>query len=240
MQFRETNGVVTHFSHRAGGDGRCPILFLNSLGTDLRIWNDVVARLPVDIPVLRMDKRGHGLTDIGPIDIPTLAADAVALMESLGVGPALVCGVSVGGMIAQQIAIARPDLVRALVLSNTGARIGTAEVWNERIQAVTADGIEPMAGAILERWFSKAFRDGEPEQVGGYRNMLCRTTVEGYAGVSAAIRDTDLSAAVASIAVPALCVSGSEDLATPVDVVAALAEAITVARLVLEAHAALG
>ncbi|MBP5857457.1 3-oxoadipate enol-lactonase [Marivibrio halodurans] len=226
MQFCNANGTTLHYSTRDGDTNRCPIVFLNSLGTDLRIWDDVLDYLPDDIPVLRLDKRGHGLSDIGPCSIPILADDVSSVMEVVGFGPSLICGVSVGGLIAQQFALSNPDLIRGLVLSNTGAKIGSDEVWNSRIEAARAKGIGPIADAVLERWFSRSFLQNSRLQVAGYRNMLCRTTVEGYVDVCAAIRDTDLRSAVGAINAPSICISGSEDLATPPDLLKELSELI--------------
>jgi 3-oxoadipate enol-lactonase len=162
-----------------------------------------------------------------------LAGDVAALMDHLGLSGALVCGVSVGGMIAQGLAVARPDLAAGLVLCCTGARIGDAGMWNTRIEAVRRDGIAAMADTILERWFSARFREEETAALAGYRNMLTRTPAAGYAGVCAAIRDTDFTEESAGLALPTRCLAGAEDLATPPDLVAALAATIPGARLEL-------
>jgi 3-oxoadipate enol-lactonase len=219
-QFAAPKGVTLHYHHRAGA-GR-PVVFLNSLGTDFRIWDGVVALMP-GVPVLMMDKRGHGLSDMGPITIPVLAQDVADLMDHVGFSDALICGVSVGGLIAQQLAHARPDLVAGLVLSNTGAKIGDDATWNTRIETVKTAGLGSMADGILERWFSPEFRANERAKLGGYRNMLSRTPAEGYAGTSAAIRDTDLHASTATLRVPTMCIGGTTDMATPPSLVTALA-----------------
>ncbi len=219
--FASIDGAVLHVDHRAG-TGR-PVVFLNSLGTDLRIWDAVAARLPAATPLLRMDKRGHGLSQTAPADMGRYAADIARLMDDRGLAGALVCGVSVGGQIAQALALARPDLVAGLLLSNTGARIGDAETWNARLDALATHGLAAMADAVLERWFSPAFRDARPAEIEGYRAMLTRTPAEGYGICCAAIRDTDLRGRAAEIRVPALCLAGSADLATPPALLADLA-----------------
>ena len=120
-------------------------------------------------------------------------------------------------MIAQGLAVKRLDIVRALVLSNTGAKIGTKEMWQDRIDAVKKGGIEPMADAVLERWFSKAFREtGELE---AWRNMLVRQPVQGYAGCSAAISGTDFYTPTSGLRLPALGIAGDQDGSTPPDLV---------------------
>lgn len=232
LRFAKPRDVTLHYHLRAGARGARPVVFLNSLGTDFRIWQGVAERLG-DMPILMMDKRGHGLSDAGETSIAGLAGDVADLMDHLGLCAAVICGVSVGGLIAQALAAARPDLVAGLVLCNTGAKIGDAEGWNARISAVESTGIEPMAEAVLERWFSPGFRAGMPAELAGYRNMLTRTTAAGYAATCAAIRDADLSASTQEISVPTACIGGTEDLATPPDLVAALAEMIPDATLTL-------
>lgn len=224
-RFREINGRLHHYHLRTGDAGRA-IVFVNSLGTDLRIWDDVIERLPHGIPTLAYDKSGHGLSAGGAVSIEDLASDLAGLMDALGLRDALVCGVSVGGMIAQVVASTRPDLITGLVLCNTGHRIGTAEVWTDRITNLDEAGIEPMADGILERWFAPCFRETCPDVVAGYRIMLTRTPATGYRAVCAAIRDADLEDHARRIVCPTVCVAGSDDLATPPDVLDALASLI--------------
>lgn len=224
MSFVRANGVVLH--HAVEGPSDAPALvFANSLGTDFRIWDDVVAALAADARVVRYDKRGHGLSEAppAPYGLADLVDDLAGLLDHLAVRDALVVGLSVGGMIAQGLAAARPDLVRALVLCDTAHRIGPPEMWDQRIAAIRAGGIEALAEPILERWFSADFRRSRPAELLGWRNMLTRTPVEGYLGTCAAIRDSDLTGAARAIAVPTLCVVGSEDGATPPELVRSLA-----------------
>lgn len=211
------NGVALHYRLEGPEDGP-KLVFSNSLGTDLRIWDKVVARFP-ECRVLRYDKRGHGLSD-DPDDgwsMPELVGDAAALMDRFGMGGACFVGLSVGGLIAQGLAAERPDLVRLLVLSDTAARIGNDDLWNARIEAVRQAGIASIAGGILERWFAPSFF--EEEEFPMWRNMLVRQPAEGYARVSAAIRDTDLLESTARLRLPTLAICGSEDGATPPDMV---------------------
>ncbi|MEO0382545.1 MAG: 3-oxoadipate enol-lactonase [Pseudomonadota bacterium] len=203
-----------------------PIVFLNSLGTDLRIWDQVAARLDTDTPVLLIDKRGHGLSEDVSITMTRLVEDVADVMIQLNLAKALICGVSVGGMIAQGLAARRPELVSGLVLCNTAAKIGAASDWNARITTVDQSGLASVADAILERWFSARFRTREPVAVLGYRTMLEQTSVPGYVGVCAAIRDSDLTQTTRKLEVPTLCIAGSDDLATPPELVQALCDLI--------------
>jgi 3-oxoadipate enol-lactonase len=224
MPFVCLNGVTLHYQYLAGTG--TPIVFLNSLGTDFRIWDQVIAQIDMDVCILRLDMRGHGLSDDGPISMDHLVSDVAALMGQLGLTSALICGVSVGGMIAQGLALECPERVAGLVLCCTGAKIGDTAGWNARIEAVQNEGISSISEAVLERWFSHGFKSRRTEELAGHRNMLIRTSNTGYCGVCAAIRDSDFTARSPNIAVPTLCIAGQEDLATPPALVEALAQLI--------------
>ncbi|MBL8581836.1 MAG: alpha/beta fold hydrolase, partial [Rhizobiaceae bacterium] len=151
MAFARLNGVVIHYETHGPADGTV-IAFANSLGTDLRVWDLVVQRLPADWRLIRYDKRGHGLSEAtSHVSMLDEAGDLAALLGHLSVSRCVVVGLSVGGMIAQQLAAIRPDLVSAMVLSNTGHKIGTQESWNSRIADVREGGIGAIADTILER-----------------------------------------------------------------------------------------
>lgn len=210
---------------RVDGPEAAPaIVFANSLGTDLRLWDAVLPLLPGH-RAIRFDLRGHGLSDVAaPFAIEDLARDAARLIESVAGGPVIFVGLSIGGMIGQALAAARPDLLRGLVLACTATRMGTAEGWRDRIAAVEAGGIDPIAEAVLDRWFAPGFR-ARPE-LPLWRAMLTRTPAAGYAAACAAIAGADLTAAARAIDLPALVIAGAEDGAAPPDQVAALAALI--------------
>ncbi len=227
MRFAQINGAVLHHSI-TGADSKPALVFANSLGTDFRIWGGVVEAVARDFRVVRYDKRGHGLSEAPPAPYPLSdhVADLAGLLDLLEIRGALLVGLSVGGMIAQALAAARPDLARALVLCDTAHRIGPPDMWDQRIAAIRAGGIEALAEPILERWFSARFRAERPAELAGWRNMLIRTPVEGYVGTCATIRDADLTDAAKTLRVPALCVVGTEDGATPPALVRSLADLI--------------
>lgn len=218
MQIAELDGIKVNYRTDGNPDGP-PVVFANSLGTDLRLWDKVIPLLPEGLHYIRYDKRGHGLSDCppAPYKMGTLVRDVEQLMDHLKITGAVFVGLSIGGMIAQGLAAKRLDLVRAMVLSNTGAKIGTRELWQDRIDGVRAGGIESLADAVMERWFSRAFRD-TPE-LAAWRNMLTRTPAEGYIGCSAAIQGTDFIASTSGLRLPTLGIAGSEDGATPPDLV---------------------
>lgn len=232
MQFSRINDVSIHYQIIGAPADKPVIVFANALGTDFRIWRDVIVRLAGDFAIVLYDKRGHGLSDIGqtPYAMEDHANDLAGLLDMLSVKDAYICGLSVGGLIAQSLYQRRPDLVRGLVLCDTAHRIGTPEAWNERIATVAAHGIAGLARGTMERWFTPAFRRPENTAYAGYRNMLVRQPVEGYVATCEALRDADYTKAAGEIAVPTICIVGDQDGSTPPDLVLSLAKLIPDAR----------
>jgi 3-oxoadipate enol-lactonase len=230
LQVATVNSVRLHYRD-AGGSG-LPVVFANSLGTDMRVWDALLPRLPAGLRPVRYDMRGHGLSDAPPGDywMGDLVADAAGLMDRLGIRGAVFVGLSIGGVVAQGLAAERPDLVRALVLSNTAAKIGTEAMWRERIAAVRAGGIAAIADGVLAKWFTRAFHAGHADELAGWRHMLTRTPLDGYVGCCAALADTDLRDSTAGLRLPVLAIAGDQDGSTPPDLVRETAESIPGAR----------
>jgi 3-oxoadipate enol-lactonase len=227
MPFGLFNHQVLHFRDENPGGARA-FVFVNSLGTDFRIWDGVIGHLAGDVRTLRYDVRGHGLSDAppAPYAMDDHVADLAALLDAHAIKGATVIGLSVGGMIAQALAAKRPDLARQLVLCDTAHKIGTEESWNARIDAVRNGGIAAIADAVLERWFSAEYRRSRAADLAGYRNMLTRTPAEGYVGTCMTLRDTDLTAKITQLTQPTLCLVGEEDGATPPALVKSLSKLI--------------
>lgn len=215
--------------YRIDGPTDAPaVVFANSLGTDLRLWDALLAEMP-DIRAIRFDKRGHGLSDeAGGYAMADLADDAAALIAHLNLGPVIFVGLSIGGMIAQALAARRPELLRAVVLSNTAVRMGTAESWAQRISAIGAGGIASIADTIMERWFAPRFR-ARPE-LELWRNMVIRTPVAGYVDACHALAATDLTETTRRLDLPVLVIAGDQDGSSPPELVGATAALIPGAR----------
>ncbi len=194
-------------------------MFANSLGTDLRLWDDLLPHLPAGLRIIRFDKRGHGLSSQppAPYSMGALVRDTEDLLDFLEVRDCVFVGLSIGGLIGQGLAVKRLEQVRALVLSNTAAKIGIPSIWQDRMDAVRKGGIEALADATMERWFSKAFR-ASPEHL-LWRNMMVRQPVDGYLGCCAAISGTDFYTPTSGLRLPTLGIAGSEDGSTPPDLV---------------------
>ena len=213
--------------YRTAGPKDAPrVVFLNSLGTDCRIWDDLVIELDGQVRSLRYDERGQGLTESpdGPYTIEEHADDLAALLDQLSWGPTVLCGLSIGGMIAMSVAVRRPDLVQGLVLADTAALIGRSEFWDARIGQVSDGGLRTIATGVMERWFGASYLRDQPVAVRGWTTLLARAPVTGYLGSCAALRDADLSGVLSEIEVPAVCVCGSEDQSTPPSAVRSLAQ----------------
>ena len=178
MKIADLGDVRLHYRIDGDPDG-APIVFANSLGTDLRLWDPILPHLPAGLKIIRYDKRGHGLSTCppGPYSMGALVRDVEKLLDHLAVKDAMFVGLSIGGMIAQGLAVKRLDLVRAMVLSNTAAKMGTKDMWQDRIDAIKANGLEALADPVMERWFGKDFRTTAELEL--WRNMLVRQPAEG-------------------------------------------------------------
>ena len=207
------------------GDG-APLFLIHSLGLDHRVWDGLIARLPDGLSVGVMDLRGHGQSAVpeGPYTMGRLIADAETAMDQLELSNAVVVGLSVGGMIAQGLAVKRLDLVRGLVLANTAAKLGQPEPWHQRATAVLDGGMDAVAAATLERW-----QCADPD-VGAW---LLECDPKGYAGVCAAIAGSDFFTPTSGLRLPTLGIAGSRDRATPPDLVRETTELIPGARFEL-------
>lgn len=232
MAFATINGITVHYEMLGEPDAKNLVVFSNSLGTDFRIWLPLFDEISDDISVLLYDSRGHGLTGGAdkPFGIEDLVDDLVALVEHVGIKRAVFCGLSVGGLVCQGLWQKRPELVKKLVLCDTAAKVGTADVWNARIDAIAKSGLESIADNVMERWFTPDFHQERADELAGYRTMLCRQSAAGYASTCKAIRDSDFTDVLPTISVPVLCVVGDQDGSTPVDVVKAAADQIKGAR----------
>ncbi|MDE2018110.1 MAG: alpha/beta fold hydrolase, partial [Hyphomicrobiales bacterium] len=158
MAFIAVSGVAIHCRDEGPRDAPV-VLFANSLGSDLRIWDDVAGRLAATRRVVRYDKRGHGLSDAppGPYSLADQTRDALGLLDALGVDRFAMVGVSVGGLIAQAVALEAAARLTSLVLVDSGAKIGTAEGWDARIAAVRDRGLASISRGIVAGWLTPAF-----------------------------------------------------------------------------------
>jgi 3-oxoadipate enol-lactonase/4-carboxymuconolactone decarboxylase len=234
MPFAQNAGARLYW--KLDGEASKPtVLLLNSIGTDMGSWNQALPHLLPQFRVLRMDTRGHGASDATPGDytLALLADDAGAVMDAAGIASAVVCGVSLGGMIAMTLALHVPDRLQALVAACTSPQMD-ATSWSARIATVQAGGTAAIADAALGRFFAPAFAHAHPEVIDSARAELTTMSAVGYAGCGAAIRDMTLQGEIAAITVPTLVIGGALDVSTPFsDHGAKIAAAIPGAKTVL-------
>ena len=213
-----------------------PVLFLHSIGTNLHVFDPQASALARNHRVIRMDLRGHGLTSVtpGPYTMSLHAKDALSLLDALGVKRAHVVGLSIGGRIAQQIAIEAPGRVASLLLMDTAADFPPPDSWQQRIGICETQGMTGLVDMVMPRWVV----DQTLASSRGLRRMLLTTDPAGYAGSAAALRDARADEIAGRITCPTTVVAGEKDIATTPARAAALRDLIAGAKLVTIAEAA--
>lgn len=217
-----------------GGDG--PVLVLcHALGADRTMWDPQVEALASERRTLRYDHRGHGQSSTPPGDytMADLGGDVLALADELGVDHFDFCGISMGGLIGQWLALHHPERIAKLALANTGAKVGTAEGWDQRIAAVREGGMTGIADVVVERFLSEQWRTTHPVETEQARDTLLAIDPDGYVGCCSAVRDADFRESVGSISSRTLLVAGRHDLSVPPASLESLGEAITDSEVVV-------
>lgn len=229
--------------YQLDGPTAAPVLVLsNSLGTDLHMWDEQIPAFTEQFRVLRYDTRGHGqsLVSEGFYSIEQNGRDVLALLDALDIAKVHFCGLSMGGLIGQWLAINAAERLNKLVLCNTAAKIASPEVWNPRIDSVLREGqaaMQTLRDASIVRWFTAEFAANQPAKVEALVAMLTQTSSRGYAANCAAVRDADYLEQLGAIQAPTLIVCGSADPVTTPDDGQFMATRITNSKLV-ELHAA--
>lgn len=233
MPYLVANGVRLNF--RLDGPAQAPVLVLsNSLGTSLAMWDAQLPAFTRRFRVLRYDIRGHGDSAVpaGEYSIEQLGRDVLGLLDVLGLDKVHFCGLSIGGLTGQWLGLNAPQRLHRLVISNTAAKIGTAEIWNARIALVDAKGMAEVAPGAIGRWFTADFTQGEPAAVEAVRGQLLSTPAAGYANACAAVRDADFGLQLADLKLPLLVIAGTQDATTSVADGRLIAGAVAGAQLV--------
>lgn len=231
----------TGIAYRVDGPTDAPVVvFINSLGTDHRMWDAQLAPFSDRFRVLRYESNGHGESDrrAGSVTIDSLGRDLVLLMDHLAIERAHLCGCSLGGMITLWTAAHCPARVDRAVVANSGAKVGTSDGWDARIAAVRRGGMAGVRNLALRRFFSERFRLDSPETVQQIASTLEGVDPEGYIAACQALREADLRTVVSSIRIPTLIVAGDIDVATPPVLAEQLHAAIPESELVVIAEAA--
>jgi len=220
--------------HESTGPEDAPALVLsNSLGSNLSMWDPQVPALAERFRVIRYDQRGHGRSPVpdGPYSIDDVGADALALMDRLGIERAHFCGLSLGGMTGMWLAIHAPERIDRLALLCTSAKLGPPSNWSERAALVREQGTAAIADGGLLRWVTEEFVAAHPEQADRLRQMMLDTPDEGYAGCCEVIQHMDLEPCLHEIRARTLVIAGDEDPATPPEHAERIAAAVDGARV---------
>jgi 3-oxoadipate enol-lactonase len=218
-----------------GPDTKPPLVLSSSLGTTWELWDEQLPVLEPHFRVIRYDHPGHGRSQIpdSPVTVEALADGVVELLDALYLERVSFCGLSLGGMVGMALALRAPGRVDRLVLCCTAAHLGPAESWLERAQVVRAEGTAAIAERVLGRWFTERFRVERAPTVARFREMLEHTPREGYAACCEAIARWDARADVGAIDAPALVIAGADDIATPPDDAAFIADSMRDATLTI-------
>jgi 3-oxoadipate enol-lactonase len=212
-----------------------PLLMGGSLGTALAMWEPQLG-LARGARLIRFDHRGHGGSPApaGPYSIADLGGDVLALLDRLGLERASYCGLSIGGMVGQWLAIHAPERIEKLILICTSAHLPPQSAWRERAGLVRAAGTPAVvADAVLTRWFTAPFAAANPDLVARHRAMIVGTSAEGYAGCCEAIGALDLRSGLPGVTAPTLVIAGAQDPSIPPQHGREIATAIPGSRLEL-------
>lgn len=206
-------------NYQTFGDAANPaLIFSNSLGTNFKMWQPQIDFFQQDFFVICYDTRGHGASSApqGPYSIDQLGQDVVNLLDHLNVEKATFCGISMGGLTGQWLAIHRPERFNQLVVCNTAAKIGQEQAWNDRAALVREQGLQPIASTAASRWFTEPFIQSNATVVNNLQNDLAAGSAEGYASCCEALAKADVREQLKDISVPVLVVAGQQDPITTV------------------------
>lgn len=228
-------------TYRFDGPADRPVLLMsNSLMSNLTMWDPTVPALADRFRILRYDTRGHGQTTVtpGPYSIAMLADDAIGLLDALGIRQAHIMGLSMGGMIAQQIGARYPDRALSLLLCDTASEMPPRSMWEERLTIARSQGISGLVDGTIKRWFTAPFIERAPQEIAKVREMILGTPVEGYMNCAGAVRDMAQTTMLLKIKAPTLVITGRQDPACTVEQSTVLHRMIDTSRMVVIEDAA--
>ncbi|MBR0869430.1 3-oxoadipate enol-lactonase [Bradyrhizobium tropiciagri] len=197
--------------------GKPIVMLSNSIGADLSMWDELLARLAGSVNFVRYDTRGHGGSDVpaGPYSLERLGRDAVAILDALEIDRAVFCGLSLGGLTGMWLGANHAERLSGLVLANTAANFPPASLWQDRAASVRAGGMGSLVAATLDRWFTKSFQARSPQRMAELAAMIGATPSEGYAACCEVLAAADMKPRLGEIACPVQVICGAHDPSTP-------------------------
>ncbi|MCU4519760.1 3-oxoadipate enol-lactonase [Acinetobacter schindleri] len=207
-------------NYQTFGDAAKPALvFSNSLGTNFKMWQPQIDFFAQDHFVICYDTRGHGGSEApqGPYTIDQLGQDVVNLLDHLNIEKAAFCGISMGGLTGQWLAINRPERFNQVIVCNTAAKIGQEKAWLERATLVREQGLTPIASTAAGRWFTEAFVQSNPDIITKLSNDLGAGSPEGYASCCEALAKADLREQLKQVKIPVFIIAGQQDPVTTME-----------------------
>ena len=215
----QVHGITINYA--IDGPEASPVVICSHcLAGDFTVWDAQITALRENFRILRFDTRGHGGSSAPDeaYSMEMLAKDAVGLLDSLNIGKAHFMGISMGGMIAQTLALMRPERILSLILCDTTASSPKEmqPVWDDRIRTVREKGMSALVDETLNRWLSREFQTKHPETARRIREMILKTPVPGYVGSCRAISHFDVKADLPKLGMPVLIMVGENDPGAPV------------------------
>ena len=217
-EIKTDDGCIIHVEVEGAQDG--PVLMLsNSLGSNLHMWDDQVPAWSRHFRLVRYDRRGHGKSSVpkGRYTMERLGRDVLAVLDALAIPKINWCGLSMGGMVGQWLGANAPNRVDKLILSNTSSYFADKSLWEGRLKTVREKGLAAIVDVNMERWFTKEFRERNPQAIANMREMFLATKPDGYIGCGEVIRNMDHRPLLAKISAPTLVIAGKQDPATPLE-----------------------
>jgi 3-oxoadipate enol-lactonase len=217
-EIKTDDGCIIYVEVEGAQDG--PVLMLsNSLGTNLHMWDDQVPAWSRHFRIVRYDRRGHGKSSVpkGRYTMERLGRDVLTVLDTLAIPKINWCGLSMGGMVGQWVGANAPNRVDKLILSNTSSYFADKSLWEARLKTVREKGLAAIVDANMERWFTKQFRERNPQAIAKMREIFLATKTDGYIGCGEGIRDMDHRPLLAKISAPTLVIAGKQDPATPLE-----------------------
>jgi 3-oxoadipate enol-lactonase len=214
----KANGITINYRIDGPDDAPC-LVFSNSLATSLAMWDEQAEALKDKFRVLRYDQRGHGGSDVpsGRYAYDTLLADALGLLDAIGIAKAHFAGLSMGGATALGLAEHHPDRFDRIIVCDSPCQSTpqSSQQWEERIAVAQQKGIEALVEPTIGRWFPAEIVAKNPPHVDKVRAMIRATPVDGFTGCAAALAAHDYASAVASVKCPVLFLVGEKDAPAP-------------------------